>query len=177
MKRPCPAFASTALPNRASVLGEPEDGLQGNGNRRPFKQLVVEHPPENALLVFEKDGRRAFEQTADGLGAQVFEAFLRIVQALQPAAADGVAGEVGKQALGVAVRHEAETRRIFQVDDQVAGVVGHLDQEGQRMAVPGGVRNSLDETGRPRHLPECGGILLVEAEFLAALAVEIDVDQ
>ena len=37
------------------------------------------------------------------------------------------------------------------------------------MAVPGGVRNSLDETGRPRHLPECGGILLeVENAKIAA---------
>ncbi|MBK8892117.1 MAG: hypothetical protein IPN75_17945 [Dechloromonas sp.] len=61
--------------------------------------------------------------------------------------------------------------RRLQVDDQVAGVVRHLDQEGQRVPPPGGARNSLDKTGRPRHPAEGGGILLEEAEFLAALAV------
>ena len=69
------------------------------------------------------------------------------MQAVETAATDRVAGEVGEQALGIAIRHETEARRVFQIDDQVAGVVGHLDQESQRMATPGGVRNSLDEAG------------------------------
>lgn len=110
------------------------------------------------------------EQAADGLGAQVFETLLGVVEAVEAATANGIAGEVSEQALGVLVGHEPEAGSVFQIDDQVAGVVGHLDQKSQRMATPGGARNPLDQTGRPRHALKSLGILLEEAKFPAAFS-------
>ena len=90
----------------------------------------------------------------------------------QTATVDRIAGQLTEQAFGIPVGNEAEPGRIFHVDNQVAGVVRHFDQEGQRMAPPGLPRHPLDHAGRTRHLGKVLGILLEEAEFLATLAVE-----
>ena len=90
----------------------------------------------------------------------------------QTATVDRIAGQLTEQAFGIPVGNEAEPGRIFHVDNQVAGVIRHFDQEGQRMAPPGLPRHPLDHAGRTRHLGKVLGILLEEAEFLATLAVE-----
>jgi len=98
------------------------------------------------------------------------------MQASQAATADGIAGQITEQAFGIPVRHETEPCRIFQIDDEVAGVIRHLDQEGQRVTPPGRAGQALDQAGGAGDAGEVLGILLEEAEFLAALAAEFVID-
>ena len=69
------------------------------------------------------------------------------MQTLQSATAHRVASQIGKQAFGIAIGYETQLGCIFEIDDQVAGIVGNLDQKGQWMTAPGGTWNSLDQAG------------------------------
>lgn len=166
VKRACPALASTALVKQAKqgaehletgsfylqrrtgvvdgVLGQLENRLQRMGDGGAFEQFVVELATQDGILIFQKDGGGAFQQATDRLGTQVFKTLLGVVQAIQAPAIDGVASQVGEQAFGVLVRHETESGSIFEIDDQVAGVIGDFDQKCERMAMPGNIWNSLD---------------------------------
>ena len=55
--------------------------------------------------------------------------------------------QIGKQTFGIAIGNETELGRIFEIDDQVASIVGDFDQKGQWMTAPGGVGNSLNQAG------------------------------
>jgi hypothetical protein len=59
------------------------------------------------------------------------------MQTLKAAMTHRVAGQISQQAFRIAIRHETQLGSIFKIDDQVAGIVGYLDQKGERMAAPG----------------------------------------
>jgi hypothetical protein len=122
------------------------------------------------LVIPEKNGCRAFQQPADRLGPQVLQALLGVVQASQAPPLTVLPARSPSRHSASRLRHEAEPRRIFQVDDEVAGVISHLDQESQWMTPPCRAGQTFDQAGGAGDTGKVLGILLEEAEFLAALA-------
>ena len=74
------------------------------------------------------------------------------METVQSAAIDAAAGEVAEQQFGVRIGDETQAGGVFQVDDEVADVVGHFDQAGRgcrRQARPGGCARPIRWPRRP----------------------------